>query len=157
MNEATIEGIISNAYYSTDAVSRADVRHTVKHLDGKGLLVRKPAKVSRHDIKRGDWVIYFDIDGDLSETYVARFDADSNYNGMDGEFFIIKPELFGKDKEEVKVEDIEAGTRFRASLLGGPVKDYVRGTGARVFELGRDGAPTWSATNADFKVEKVYE
>ena len=159
MNKAEIETLVNDAFDNTPTAMSTPIRETVEYLDGRGLLGARVAQVEVNDIKTGDWIAYF-IDGDPGELYQAGYDRDDNLNftGAGAEFFRVDRSLFGKSKPEPKVEDIEPGTRFRASLLGKPVTEYVRGKGADVFQVADTGKSIrWAAINKDFTSIEIIE
>lgn len=160
MNETAIQKLTSEIASRTMWADAA-IEETLKIASEKGYLRKPEVEIAYPDIQKGDkihLVHRHDHPVPMEEIYTARHDEDYNGRLMPDDNFNLTFYLMHRPEEpKPQVEDLEPGTRFSASLLGDPVAEYVRGRGEEVFQLRKDvGVVEWSATNADFAVEKVH-
>ncbi|MGO2860623.1 MAG: hypothetical protein ACTIC1_05665 [Brevibacterium sp.] len=153
MNEAAINELVAEIDKVTPWVDDA-IRETLNHVNAKGLLAPAPNRVDRSEIKKGDWIVYFDADGAPSEFFEALHDGDANYNGFYGECFRVERSLLGKQKPEIKVSDLEPGTHFTGRLFHENPQDWVRLKGDSVLRALT--GMKFNATNDDFTVVEVH-
>lgn len=158
MNETAIQKLTSEISSRTMWADAA-IKETLKIASEKGYLRELEVEIAFSDIQKGDKIHLVNRHGHpmpTEEIYTASEDQD--YNG-----FVMPDDNFTfylmhrPEEPKPQVEDLEPGTRFSASLLSGAVAEFVRGRGEEVFQLRKDvGIVEWSATNADFEVEKVH-
>lgn len=158
MNETAIQKLTSEISSRTMWADKA-IEETLKIASEKGYLRPAEVEIAYSDIQEGDkihLVNRHDHPVPMEEIYTASKDQDHNGWEMPDDNFTFYL-MHRPEEPKPQVEDLEPGTHFSASLLGDPVAEYVRGRGEEVFQLHKDaGVVEWSATNADFAVERVH-